>query len=120
MWTIWKVVVPPLMMIASPSSQSSAASRAMARFCAAFSACEASKDGPETTPKGEADSASAPPRTLRSRFCRARVAMSRRIVASEASVSAANSCTVTTGRACTALSMILCRSRSCIARLPPR
>ena len=115
--TIWKVVVPPLMMIGSPSLHSSTASRAIARFCAALSVSLTEKGRPARPMNCGGEIASAPPRTRRSRFCTCSAAMSRRIVASDESVRSTISCTVTTGFSWTADRMILWRSFSCM--VPP-
>jgi hypothetical protein len=81
--TIWNVVVPPLMMIASPSSQRSTAAAAMARFSAMFGCLRSPNGRPDPDELRRRVIASAPPRTRRSRFCTCSGAMSRRIVASD-------------------------------------
>ena len=114
-WTIWKVVVPPLMMIASPSSHRFTAARAMARFSAAWMVSCTEKGRALIPTKVGGEMASAPPRTRRSFFWTCSVAISRRIVASDAPVMVQRSGTVTTGRSWTADRMTLWRSVSCMA-----
>ncbi len=95
--TIWKVVVPPLMMIGSPSWQSSTASRAIARFFEVLIVSLTLNGRPARPTNCGGVIASAPPRTRRSLFCTWSAAISRRIVASEEEVRSTSSCTVTTG-----------------------
>ena len=83
--TIWNVVVPPLMMIGSPSSQSSTAARAMACFCAMliFSLTKTAARQADKLRRRDRLGPAAHPAQLLSAM---QVAMSRRTVASEASV----------------------------------